>query len=236
MQWRSRREAVYQGKTVSAWARDLNGPDPLARSNAGVALHAMGPVVVPFLVRSLNRRDSIFKRPYRSLAPKLPFWFRRLVVQRLKPFDALSDRLMAVHALSALGTNAPVVPLVRALRDPELIIAAPAATALGNIGRSAVPELIRALNDRDGRVRSLACYALSMIGRDAGDAAPALIQRLADKEDNVHSSAAYSLGRLGKPGLAALIVALKNSDERIRAQASRALGNWACWPERPRLH
>ena len=56
VQWRSRREPVYQGKTVSAWARDLNGPDPLARSNASVALQAMGPVDVPFLVQSLNRR------------------------------------------------------------------------------------------------------------------------------------------------------------------------------------
>jgi len=75
--WRSPREPVYQGKSVSAWMRDLNGPNPLARSNAGVALHAMGPLAVPYLVESLNRRDSVFKGPYRSLAPKLPLWFRR---------------------------------------------------------------------------------------------------------------------------------------------------------------
>ena len=127
VQWRSRREPVYQGKTVTAWARDLNGPDPQARSNAGVALHAMGTAAVPFLVQSLNRRDPIFKQPFISLAPKLPLWFRRFVVQRLKPFAAINDRFMAVNALSALGTNAPVVPLVNALRDPERIIAEPAA-------------------------------------------------------------------------------------------------------------
>ena len=179
VQWRTSRQPVYQGKTVSAWARDLNSPDPLARSNAAVALHAMGPAAVPFLVQCLERRESVFKQSYRSLAPNLPLWFRHLIGQRLKPFDPLNDRLMAVHALTALGTNAPVEPLVKALGDPERIIASLAAAALGSIGRPAVPELIRALNDRNSQVRSLACYALSMIGRDAVDAAPALIHRLA---------------------------------------------------------
>jgi len=97
--WRSRREPVYQGKTVTAWASDLNGPDPQARSNAGVALHAMGTAAVPFLVQSLNRRDPIFKQPFLSLAPKLPLWFRRLVVQTLKPFAAINDRLDKEPAL-----------------------------------------------------------------------------------------------------------------------------------------
>ena len=225
VQWRSPREPVYQGKPISAWVLDLNGPDPLARSNAGVALHAMGPAAVPFLVQSLSRRESVFKQPYRAVAPKLPLWLRRWVVQRLKPFDALNDRLMAVNALTVLGTNAPVLPLVIALGDPERIIAGPAAAALGNIGRSAVPELIHALNDRNSQVRSLACYALSIIGPDAGDAAAALIQRLTDRESSVALSASHALERLGKPGLWALIASLRNPDERIRAQASRALGN-----------
>ena len=74
---RPRREPVYQGKTLGAWARDLNGPDPLARSNAGVALRAMGPSAVPFLVQSLNRRDPGFKQPFIWLGPKLPIWLRR---------------------------------------------------------------------------------------------------------------------------------------------------------------
>ena len=58
---------------------------------------------------------------------------------------------MAVNALSALGTNAPVPPLVNALRDPERIIASPAATALGNIGRSA---RLYFANDRSGYCRN----------------------------------------------------------------------------------
>jgi len=117
--WRSRREPVYQGKKISAWVREANSPDPLARSNAAVALHAMGPAAMSFLAQALNRRDPFLKQPLRALSQKLPVGLRRVVVQRLKAFETLRDRLMAVNALNLLGTNAPVTPLVLALRDPD---------------------------------------------------------------------------------------------------------------------
>ncbi|HKS36386.1 MAG TPA: hypothetical protein VJW76_04290, partial [Verrucomicrobiae bacterium] len=46
-----KREPVYGGKSVTAWARDLNSPDPWVRSNATEAVRATGPDGVPFLVK-----------------------------------------------------------------------------------------------------------------------------------------------------------------------------------------
>ncbi len=145
----------------------MNSPYPNVRSNATAALRAMGTNGIPSLLKTLQRREPILKRPFLLLAPKLPIWFRRSFIRVFKPFDATGDRLAAVNALAALGTNAPVPPLLKALHDPERQIAAQAATALGNVGEPAVPSLIGALNDRDGYVRSMACYALSTIGPHA---------------------------------------------------------------------
>ncbi|PYM14069.1 MAG: hypothetical protein DME18_07550 [Verrucomicrobia bacterium] len=219
---RSPPEPVYKGKTVTAWARDMNTSDPLVRSNAALALEAIGPYAVPVLVQSLDRRDSILKRLFLSLAPKLPVWFRRSFIRAFRPFDAVNDRLAAVNALGALGTNAPVRALTRALHDPERQIAVQAATALGNIGKLAVPELIRALNDKDGYVRSMACYAISKIGPDAPGAAPVLIQRLTDSFVGIPAQAVDALGRIGRPAVVALSGALKSPDEQVIGRHERA--------------
>ena len=203
----------------------MNSPYPNVRSNATAALRAMGTNGIPSLLKTLQRRDPILKRPFLLLAPKLPIWFRRSFIRVFKPFDATGDRLAAVNALAALGTNAPVPPLLKALHDPERQIAAQAATALGNVGEPAVPSLIGALNDRDGYVRSMACYALSTIGPHASEAAPALIQRFADSYVNIPAQATYALGRIGRPALPALVEALTDENEQVRGGAAKVLGN-----------
>src|SRR2546423_13526899 len=111
----------------------MNSPDPNVRSNATAALRAMGTNGIPSLLKTLERRDPILKRPFLLLAPKLPLWFRRSFIRAFKPFDATGERLAAVNALTALGTNAPVPALIKTLRDPERPIAAQAAVAPGPI-------------------------------------------------------------------------------------------------------
>ena len=63
--WFTRRppEPVYRGRTVTAWTRDMNSPDSNARSNATLALRAMGTNGVAWLVQTLEHRD-----------PSLCFW------------------------------------------------------------------------------------------------------------------------------------------------------------------
>src|SRR5438128_759532 len=158
----------------------MSSPDPIARSKATEALQAMGTNGIPSLIKRLERRDPILKKPFLSLGPKLPLWVRRSFLRTFKPFDATSDRLAAVNGLAALGAKAPVSPLINALRDPERQIAAQAAIALAHMGKPAVPGLIGALNDNDGSMRWMVCYALSMLGPSASEATPALIQQLTD--------------------------------------------------------
>ena len=223
--WLSRRppeQPVYQGRTVTEWARDLNSLYPEVRSNATLALRAVGTNGIPSLLQALERRDPAIKKPFLSLAPKLPVWLRRSFMRRFNPFNASRDRLAAVTGLSALGTNAPVRPLINALRDPDQPVVAQAATALAGIGKAAVPDLIRALNDSDVHVRSMACYALSMMSFAPAEAAPALIERLTDSV--IGEQVLYALGRIGRAAIPSLMESLKHPDERVRAQAARALG------------
>ena len=78
---------------------------------------------------------------------------------------------------------------------------------LMNLGPPAVPELIRALRDRDDSVRSTAASALGWLG-DARGLEP-LIAALKDESAGVRSTAAFALGiqgdiRGGKPVIAVL--------------------------------
>jgi HEAT repeat protein len=219
-----RREPVYAGRPVSAWAHDLSHPDPQVRSNASVVLLGGGSETLPSLVRLLQRRDPLLKRPFVQHAPVLPLWLRQLYLRRFKPLDAANDRLAAVQALMLFGTNAPIAPLARALRDSERSVAAQAATALGQMGRPAVPVLAAALEDPDAYVRSMTCYALSLPGPAAAEAVPALIRRFADPQPNIPPQVAYALGRIGPSAVPALTDALKHPDPRIRMGAAQGLG------------
>jgi HEAT repeat protein len=67
------------------------------------------------------------------------------------------------------------------LRAPVLVVRREAAFQLGRIGKDgkdAVPALIKALDDSDQQVSSLAISALANIGPDATEAIPALLEGL----------------------------------------------------------
>jgi HEAT repeat protein len=71
-----------------------------------------------------------------------------------------------------------------------------------------VPALIAALGDANGLfVRQSAAVALERIGPAAAEAVPALIQALGDADENVRAKAAVALGRIG-PAAAEAVPAL----------------------------
>ncbi len=71
-------------------------------------------------------------------------------------------------------------------------------TLLGSIGTSAVPALIRALDDANPEVRRWAASALGRIGPDADDAVPALTDALTDDDENVRKAASAALESVGR--------------------------------------
>jgi len=106
-----------------------------------------------------------------------------------------------------------------------------AGRALGNIGReakSAVPALIKALEDKDREVRDWATRALGCIGSEAQAAVPHLIKTMkSDKSESVRWGAAHALGSIGpaaKEAVPALIEALKGEDAWLCHFAAQALG------------
>jgi len=69
-----------------------------------------------------------------------------------------------------------------------------AAEVLTSIGRGALPELVRACNDRDASVRAKALRSLGDIGDES--AIPTILDRLADEDEKVRTAAAHALGKM----------------------------------------
>jgi HEAT repeat protein len=217
-------EPLYDDRTIAAWSLDLISLDATARSNATVVLRAIGPEAIPPLVRQLDRRETLLKRPFVVLAPRLPVTWRRKFIGTMQPFHPADERLAAATALALFGTNSPPAPLLGRLRDVDSRVSTEAANALAAIGPAAVPGFIEALDAPEPRVRALACYGLSRIGRGAVEAAPALVRRLSDRELQIAGQAANALLRIGPAVVPELTEALSDPDSTTRYHAARTLG------------
>ena len=98
-----------------------------------------------------------------------------------------------------------VVPTFEERSEQEV-----AAEALSQIGVPALPELRRALQSRDPRVRREAAGVLVRMGPDGKDAVQDLIRLLDDEDAATRKMAARALGRIG-PDAAAAVPALMRS-------------------------
>jgi HEAT repeat protein len=139
-----------------------------------------------------------------------------------------SVRRLAVRAWGRIRPAPAVsVPLLsNVLKDPDPAIRTEALNILADIGKPAVPTLIRLLHRDD--VTYWCCVALSEIGPDAADAAPALVEVL-DKHPRpeVRREAALALGSIGAAAPASvpgLIDGLDNREPSVAAGAAYALG------------
>ncbi|QDU19271.1 HEAT repeat domain-containing protein [Urbifossiella limnaea] len=125
-------------------------------------------------------------------------------------------------------TDDPLPDLLRRLRAAVPIDRARAARDLGRLGwlaRDAIPALVRAADDADGKVREAATQALGQMGPEA---LPPLKLMLRHDDKYVRRQAVWALGRLGplaRPALAAVCEALRDADPRTASGAAQALGN-----------
>ena len=171
-------------------------PSPVVRYQAAIALANIDPTrkeSMPVLIEILNGGNGMTK-------------------------------IAAIEAIQKMGSGArEAVPALE-----HLITAASAnlnrssaLTALSKIeGVSAGPFLARVLkNDKDSTVRFNAARALSDLGAGCPETIPALVQALND--DRV--APASQLARLGKPGVLALMPALKSGDLDVRKEVVKSL-------------
>lgn len=82
-------------------------------------------------------------------------------------------------------------------------------------------ELLRALNDEDTAVRSLAAHGLALIG---GPVARDVAAQLAAGKDKARNAAAYTLALMGKKAVPALCRILESNDPFVRSKAAWLLG------------
>jgi HEAT repeat protein len=153
----------------AAWALQVTRPDPKIAMPAFLANLHSGP----------DRRCSVVVYAMAALGePAVP-----ALIELLRDNDK-HVRWMAGYSLSRIGPAArsSIPALVEALPVPHREIREFIAGALAGIGPEAVEPLIRALRDRDPKVRGGAALAIEKLGAHAKAAAPALFAALSDPE------------------------------------------------------
>ena len=116
--------------------------------------------------------------------------------------------------------------LLKALSDEVPYERLRAAKALAASGREVLPALVKALKDKDWRVRRGATDALREMKRDANSAVGDLAKALTDSDAWVRDGAAAALGRMGpdaKSAARALAKAVTDDDVWVRETAIAAL-------------
>jgi HEAT repeat protein len=98
------------------------------------------------------------------------------------------------------------------------------ADVLTHIGKDAVPDLIKTLNNSSSlSARYYAAIVLGNIGHDAEESIPSLIAALKNPNQKVHYRAAVALSQIGSASAPELIKALQEKNDRLRQGAIYAL-------------
>lgn len=154
---------------------------------AVVALSALGPPAVPFLVGALGHKQAAVRRGAAESLGRLAAKGKDAVpalAAALKD-NAPQVRAESARALRAMGPSAAAAApaLTQALADKESAVHAAAALVMVEPGKKAelVPILAGLLGSTDPYTRGVAARTLGEVGPAAKDAAPALRKLLADK-------------------------------------------------------
>ena len=100
------------------------------------------------------------------------------------------------NAESPLKDDELIAALIENLDDPDVEVRQNIAAALANLGDSAVPALIDALNHAKRERRVGAALALGIVRPAAKTAIPGLLKALKDADDGVRRQASYALSRI----------------------------------------
>jgi HEAT repeat protein len=119
----------------------------------------------------------------------------RTLTEELKAEEG-ADRAWAARVIGQLVSPEEVLGTCCWGPDPPPRVARPW------VGKRTLPALVKALEDREPKVRAQAAHTLGLIGHAAKPAAPALAQALTDEDAAVREAAVRSLKRVD-PGAAA---------------------------------
>ncbi len=184
-------QTSYSGKTMYAWARQLNNSDAGASNQAFQVLNTQ---IIPRLVDQMfhDTNDSKLKLSLIELLNGIP----RV---RIHFTEATGRRADAIRTLGTFGppAKAAVPSLIQALKDPEAGIQECVIQSLGHIHSDAnivVPLLIPYLTNDD--LNDDAAAALGNYDGLAREAFPKIVPLLSAKDHEVRDAARAALKKI----------------------------------------
>ena len=223
-------EPFYQGRSSTAWRRDLRNPDEVSATAATESLAAGKGESLPVCVWLLrnapepqvrSRAVNALHKMSKDAAPAGPDLVAAL---------SDSDPLVRGGAVKVIDQLAPDVPGA----VPALIALFPDWDAIRAVARfqegaaEAVPKLTDLAKSGEIRIRRAAIRSLGKIGKPSLPALPDLIAfTTSDPESGVREQSAEAIGDIGPAaaeGIPALVKALHDPDRMVRRDAVRALG------------
>ena len=149
--------------------------------------------------------------------------FRHIfTARRLAPALMFVLALSLVPAGSASASGPDALHIAGMLGSADASERAMGLSALRRCGQSALPGLLKVLDDPDAAVRRGAVYGLALQPAPAL-AEDGLLKVLGDPDPTVRFLAAHTLARLGKTAAPDVARLLANPDERVRVAASLCL-------------
>ncbi|MBI2947282.1 MAG: HEAT repeat domain-containing protein [Verrucomicrobia bacterium] len=134
------------------------------------------------------------------------------------------DRKPAEEVFRQIGPQA-VPNLVEALQSKDSIFKKPLLSVAAHLPDKLRIGLFRTVRPEDAeRLRLGAATALAIMGAKATSAIPVLGQALYDANHGVSMQSAIALGKTGRPGVRALVTALKEGQNQTRLLAMYGLG------------
>jgi HEAT repeat protein len=191
-----------------------------ARGNALEALTNIGKPAVPALSRALEQVDAWFKDDVIDALgkigkPAIPALYKEL------RFNNMYLAGKALEALAEIGN--PAIPaLLEAMSYPELKWKV--SWVLKNMDKSAVPALIKAVEDFDSRVPSMLVGFANYDEESKHKIVAALTKALKYFSTPMQKEAVKALGEIGeKKAVPALIEALQDMNAHVRLEIVTAL-------------
>jgi HEAT repeat protein len=132
----------------------------------------------------------------------------------------------AIYALGRIGDDRAIVPLIAHIAPANVDIRTRISDALIKIGRPAIADLIKLLDNNDRDIRWIAAYTLGGIGEDAEGA---LLKALQARGEKPGEDVIYALGMAGGRSSFAPLYAIYGStkDDSVRAWSTIALASLA---------
>jgi HEAT repeat protein len=216
------------GATVAALIGALDDSESIVRFSAAESLGKMGRDAAPAvsaLRKRLGARESIGTYYVEALekigAPAIGPLLDAVRTEDITLRDA-------VVALGKIGVPAAIGPLLDAARTEDITLRYAVENGLVSVGVAALPALVEASKDGDGRIRALAVACLGRIGSPSAPVIVALLTASHDKDSSVSSPAESSLKTLiakSRPSaISSMAFAIASDDPHVRVWAAEALG------------